>query len=227
MIKPSDIEDKVFSKSMRGYNAEEVDIFLDDIMLDYEKLIKENNRLQSEIENLNKELLEYKKSESSVLNTLESAKHLMSDISASAEKRAEIILKNARLDAEVIQREAKDSVEKWSEEGEALKKQINGFKLRYKQLLQENIMILDGSTSALLEEMEGDFIPASLDDSEVKTFSRKQEENKSEPAATEAEPYEKSVMDIIMEDMKRSPADNEKQTRLVNVKDDMTKTRIL
>lgn len=227
MIKPSDIEDKVFSKSMRGYNAEEVDIFLDDIMLDYEKLIKENNRLQSEIENLNKELLEYKKSESSVLNTLESAKHLMSDISASAEKRAEIILKNARLDAEVIQREAKDSIEKWSEEGEALKKQINGFKLRYKQLLQENIMILDGSTSALLEEMEGDFIPASLDDSEVKTFSRKQEENKSEPAATEAEPYEKSVMDIIMEDMKRSPADNEKQTRLVNVKDDMTKTRIL
>ena len=38
MITPLDIQNKSFTKAMRGYKAEEVDTFLDMLTLDMEKL---------------------------------------------------------------------------------------------------------------------------------------------------------------------------------------------
>lgn len=49
-----DIVNKEFKKSMRGYNEEEVDRFLDIIIEDYETFMKEINRLNEEIERLKK-----------------------------------------------------------------------------------------------------------------------------------------------------------------------------
>ena len=43
MITPADIENKVFSKAVRGYKEEEVDEFLDLLTLDLEKVLNENN----------------------------------------------------------------------------------------------------------------------------------------------------------------------------------------
>ena len=51
----------------------------------------------------------------------------MGDISTSAEKRAEILLKNAELDAQLIQREAKESIERLNEELVSTEKQVEYF----------------------------------------------------------------------------------------------------
>ena len=49
MITPLDIENKKFAKQMvNGYNVDEVDEFLDEVMVDYEKLYKENRELKAE-----------------------------------------------------------------------------------------------------------------------------------------------------------------------------------
>lgn len=50
-----DIYDKEFKRSVRGYNEEEVDEFLDIIISDYEKFNKEIARLKKEIEQLKRE----------------------------------------------------------------------------------------------------------------------------------------------------------------------------
>lgn len=162
MITPFEIENKEFSKSLRGYNAEEVDLFLDQIILDLEKLLDENEKLKAKIEHLNADLNQYKKSESSVLNTLESAKKLMNDISESAEKRAEIIIRNAKMDAEVITKDAKESVSKLTEESEKLKYKMTRFKERYREILEDELNQLDGSSEDLFADLERDFQPASM-----------------------------------------------------------------
>ena len=38
MLTPVDIHNKEFSRSFRGYNQDEIDDFLDEIVNDYEKL---------------------------------------------------------------------------------------------------------------------------------------------------------------------------------------------
>ena len=61
MITPLDIENKKFSKQMMsGYNVDEVDEFLDQIMQDYETNYKEVNTLKNKVEELNNALNHYK-----------------------------------------------------------------------------------------------------------------------------------------------------------------------
>ncbi|WP_324823775.1 DivIVA domain-containing protein [Sinanaerobacter sp. ZZT-01] len=143
MITPLDIQNKVFSKGVRGYKEEEVDGFLDLLTLDFENLIDQNEKLKDQIKNLTADLETYKKSESAVLETLEAAKSLMRDISASAEKRAQILVKNAELDAELILREAKESVERLTEESQSLKSRLGIFRTRYKTLLESELQKFD------------------------------------------------------------------------------------
>lgn len=162
MITPLEIEQKQFSKSVRGYKAEEVDEFLDEIILDLQALLAERDQLKSQVEKLNQDMVQYKKSESSVINTLESAKKLMNDISESAEKRAEIIIRNAQMDAESIQREARDSVSKLTEEGEKLAVKVSRFRERYRELLEDELNQLEGSSEDLFADLEAEFMPASM-----------------------------------------------------------------
>ena len=50
MITPADIEYKEFTKAVRGYKEEEVDEFLDLIIVDMENLIRENKKLKADLE---------------------------------------------------------------------------------------------------------------------------------------------------------------------------------
>ncbi len=136
MITPLDIQNQEFSRGVRGYKEEDVDSFLDLITLDLEKLIAENEKLKEQVKSLTEELDRYRDTDNAVLNTLEAAKALMNDISASAEKRAEVLLKNAELDAEMIQREAKENAERLTEESKSLQNRLNSFRSRFRNMLE-------------------------------------------------------------------------------------------
>ena len=121
MITPADIEYKEFTKAVRGYKEEEVDAFLDLIIVDMENLIRENKKLKADLEKAKNQVNQHVTTETSVYETLEAAKSLMNDIAASAERRAEVLLKNAELEASLITKEARESIAKLTEEGSRLK----------------------------------------------------------------------------------------------------------
>ncbi len=154
MITPLDIQNKEFSKVVRGYKEEEVDAFLDLITIDMEKLLQENAALKEQLSRTAEDLTRYKSSEGAVLETLEAAKALMSDISGSAERRAEILLKNAELDAELIQREARDSVERLKEESVRLKNNLSAFKTKYRSFLESELERFDTLSYELFFDVE-------------------------------------------------------------------------
>ena len=52
-LTPVDITNKEFRKMLRGYDPEEVDEFLDQIVEDYEELFKENSLLKEKINAMN------------------------------------------------------------------------------------------------------------------------------------------------------------------------------
>ncbi|WP_312653572.1 DivIVA domain-containing protein [Aminipila sp.] len=152
MITPLDIQNKEFSKGVRGYKEEDVDSFLDLLTIDLEKLIGENAALKEEVKHLNGDLEKYKGSETAVVETLEAAKALMRDIALSSEKRAEILLKNAELDAQLITREAKESVERLTEESSNLRNRFVTFKSKYKNLLESELERFDTLSNEIFNE---------------------------------------------------------------------------
>lgn len=236
MITPYDIETKEFSKALRGFNPDEVDEFLGEVYLTLQQLINENELLKERVNTLNKDLEKYHHSEKSVANTIESAKKLMNDISESAERRAEIIIKNAQLDAEVIQRDAKESIVRMTEEGERLKQRVNRYKERYRQLLEDELSQLDGSSEDLFAELEKDFMPASMTEAdEVPTVPEKTmvQTQPQKPVHVEKKPVpvpratvvldETSIDEILKENY---GVRNDEPVKVVNRKEDLTKTKI-
>jgi cell division initiation protein len=156
MITPLDIQNKEFSKSVNGYKKDDVDEFLDLLTVDMEKLLGENAAMKTENARLGSELEKYRGSEGAVLETLEAAKALMGDISVSAEKRAEILLKNAELDAEIIQREARESVERLNDEILLLRNRFTVFQSKYRNLLEMELERFDTLSVELFEEFRAE-----------------------------------------------------------------------
>ena len=69
-LTPMDINNKEFKRGLRGYNAEEVDEFLDEVVENYEEMYKENSNLKEKLANLNEKIEYYSKIETTIQNTL-------------------------------------------------------------------------------------------------------------------------------------------------------------
>ena len=154
MITPVDIEQKEFTRGVRGYKEEEVDTFLNLIILEMENLIRTNRELSDETSKLKEELATSRNTESEVLETLETAKRLMSEISASAEKRAEVLLKNAELDADLIRREARETSERFMDESKSIRTRVSALREKYKNLLEAELERFDMLSADIFTEAD-------------------------------------------------------------------------
>lgn len=153
MITPIDIQEKEFTKVVRGYKEEEVNEFLDEITIDVDRLLNELRETREENSRLVEELERIRSSEGTIVETLQAAKSLMADISISAEKRAEILLKNAELDAEMVKKAARDEAETLTKENQELKQRYIEFRNRYKRLLESELHRFESSIGDTLPEL--------------------------------------------------------------------------
>ena len=207
MITPADIEYKEFTKAVRGYKEEEVDDFLDLIILDMEKLMKENRQLKKELEKSQTQVDRHVSTESSVYETLESAKSLLNDIAASAERRAQVILKDAELEAAMITREARESISRLTDEASRLRRNVEALRAKYRQMLELELERVDAMGAGWFEELERDFLPASLADLEQLTQNTQAEPVRSEvsmQATRVMEPVKVSDEDVKKEDLTKT-----------------------
>ena len=110
MITPLDIENKKFSKQMmNGYNVDEVDEFLDEIMEDYEANYKELIALRPKVEELNGSLEHYKNIETTLQNTLVMAQTTAEEVKNVAKQQAEQIVSEAQRRADDIVRQSQEN----------------------------------------------------------------------------------------------------------------------
>ena len=154
MITPLDIQNKEFKRGMRGYKEDEVDEFLDQVMVDYEKLYKENAELKDKIERTSQQIEQYKNIEDTLKNTLIVAQNAAEDLRANALKKSELIIQEAEVRAKEIVLKAHNDVDKVKEEYDNVKKHMQIFRTRFKTLLQSQLEAVLGSCDELYEAEE-------------------------------------------------------------------------
>ena len=142
MLTPLDIENKRFSKKFNGYSVDEVDDFLDQLTLEYEKLYKENNEYKNKVEQSEKDLEHYKNVEQTLQNTLVMAQTTADDVKNMAQKQAEQIIRDAQTEA----RRSVDDLNKQEIEMtrkiEEMKKQFEVYKAKMEALLISQLEML-------------------------------------------------------------------------------------
>ncbi|KRQ86558.1 Septum site-determining protein DivIVA [Caloramator mitchellensis] len=153
-ITPNDIANKEFKKVFRGYDIDEVDDFLEQIVEEYERIYKENITLKEKISSLNDKIEHYSNMESTLQNTLVLAQTAAEQAKENSRKESEMILKNAKDKSEEIIRqanekansivsEAQQKVLNINKEFEMLKQEFNMFKSRFTGLLNAQLETLE------------------------------------------------------------------------------------
>ena len=87
-LSPLLIKKQEFEKSMRGYNVEEVQTFLDKISSEMEELLNENEKLKQEVAGLKHQVEEFQKIEKNLQDTLIKTQETSTEIVDSAKKQS-------------------------------------------------------------------------------------------------------------------------------------------
>lgn len=149
-LTPMDINNKEFKRGLRGYNAEEVDEFLDEVVENYEEMYKENSNLKEKLANLNEKIEYYSKIETTIQNTLLLAQNAAEQAKSSAKKEAELMVKNANETAQKILDKAHNDVIQINDEYEKVKQEFIKFRAKYRNFMNTQMETFDA--------LEKDFI---------------------------------------------------------------------
>jgi len=153
-LTPLDIHNKEFARSFRGYDEDQVNEFLDQIIKDYELLIRDNKELQNQVLALQERLDHFANLEETLSKTIIVAQETADEVKNNSKKEAQLILKEAEKNADRIINESLAKARKVALETEELKKQASIYRTRFRTLLEAQLEILnDGGWDTLESEI--------------------------------------------------------------------------
>ena len=127
---------------MNGYSVEEVDDFLDDLTVDYQKLYKESAENKNKLEELTQSISKYKNIETTLQNTLIMAQTAADDMKNAAKKEAEQIISEAQTEAKKTVIELEREITLKRKELEDIEKQFDVYKAKMESLLISQLELL-------------------------------------------------------------------------------------
>ena len=143
MLTPLDIENKKFSKQMmNGYSIDEVDDFLDELTIDYEKMYKELQETKTKVDELNKNLEHYKNIEETLQSTLVMAQSTAEEVKKVARQQADQIIADAKGSAQQSVNDLSQEITTKKKEMDDAKKQFDIYKAKMEALLISQLEIL-------------------------------------------------------------------------------------
>lgn len=204
MLTPMDIQEKEFGRSFRGYDENEVNVFLNEIMKAYVEVIDENERLKAELAREKATNDEFRRIEQSVRETLIVAQRTAEEVTSNAKHNADQMLemaakecqnlrKEATLQAKAQMDEAVDKVHVIVGEYERLVREKHQFLRRMKGNVQAELVLIDEAIAEMpdmieekkppQEPQEQPKVPAQEPIQEPKEEPQKKEEQQQETKA--------------------------------------------
>jgi len=151
-LTPLDIHNKEFARSFRGYDEDEVNEFLDQVIKDYETLIRENKELQTQLISVEERLGHFANIEETLSKTIIVAQEAADEVKNNSKKEAQLIIKEAEKNADRIINDALAKSRKVAVETEELKKQASIFRMRFRTLLEAQMEIIGSESWNSFEE---------------------------------------------------------------------------
>jgi cell division initiation protein len=159
-LSPLDIRNQQFARSFRGFNPDAVASFRDLLANELEELIRQNGEYASRIKRLEERLEGYAKIEQSINETLVLAQKTADEVRQSAQKEAELIIREAKMRAEGEEAGYRERITRVDAELASLQSRRDQFFARFKGLLTTQLSLLT-ALAGDVEPIEGsDVAPA-------------------------------------------------------------------
>ncbi len=153
-LTPLDIHNKEFSRGFRGYDEDEVNEFLDQVIKDYELALREKKALEEQVAELEQKLGHFSSIEATLNKSIVIAQEAAEEVKRNAQKEAKLIVREAEKNADRIINEALMKSRKVSFDIEELKKQSKVFRSRFRMLLEAQLDMLSNDDWDKLLELE-------------------------------------------------------------------------
>ncbi len=127
---PLAIKKQQFKRSFRGYNIEEVRVYLEMVANEYENLLQENRDLKEKVAILEAEVLKYKQIEKSLQLAVTQAQDVATKTVENAKRQAELLIKEAEL-------KARETIDNFKIELAKVEKEVQILKLEKERILNE------------------------------------------------------------------------------------------
>lgn len=142
-LSPIDIHNKEFTKSFRGYAEDEVNEFLDQIIKDYEILLREKKDADQQLEMALEQTRYFTSLEETLQKSIIVAQEAADEVRRNSQKEAKLIVREAEKNADRIVNEALTKARKVTIEIDELKKQSKVFRNRFKMLVEAQLDLLN------------------------------------------------------------------------------------
>ena len=121
-LTPMDIRQQQFAvKLLRGFDPQEVDAFLDEMADSWDELVKENDLLKGQLGTVEDRLRALEAPEKTLQETLITTQKMAEEFRESSKRAADIVLREAQLQAEKYLEEARQEQTKLTTDIAALK----------------------------------------------------------------------------------------------------------
>ena len=142
-----------FNRTLRGYDPDEVNRFLDQVIQQVEHIVKENKEKDARIKELEhfeqenrrlvQKLEQYEKVEGTLNRAIVMAQKTSDQMRASAHQEAEVILDDAKKNANRIVNEALLKAERAEDEAARLNRNMKIFKRRVKEIIEAQLEVVE------------------------------------------------------------------------------------
>lgn len=155
-LTPVDIHNKEFSKGFRGYDEDEVNEFLEQVIKDYELVLREKKELEEKIASMNERLGHFSTIEETLNKSIVVAQEAAEEVKGNAMKEAKLIIREAEKNADRIVNESLSKARRIALEIEELKKQSKVFRTRFRMLIEAQLDLINNDDWDQLMEFELD-----------------------------------------------------------------------
>lgn len=132
-----------FDKSLYGYNVNEVNAFVDDVVTNVEDMITKMKQKDMEIDRLNKELEHYKKMDETLNRAVTIAEESSQKYQNQSISESDLIITEAKKNANRIINDALTKAEKYEEEAQRTRRNIMIYKRRLKDLVDQQAELIN------------------------------------------------------------------------------------
>lgn len=145
---------KKFDTVFRGYDKKQVQTFLDNVIKNYELLLRKSQKAQEENIKLSEQIKYYQNIEDRMNRAIYTAESASDQIKKNARREAESLITEARHNASRIINDALLKAEKAQNHADQLKRNTNILKRRLRQIIQNQLEIIEEMDSVDFENID-------------------------------------------------------------------------
>ena len=138
-LTPVDVRRMEFPKGLRGYDTARVDDFREQVADELERLTRLNQDLEANVRSLTEQLRGFRDRDKALNDALVSAQQLRSDVRDQSEREAQLILREARAEADRIVQGAQMDAMRYSDQISLLARMRRGYLKQFRVMLERQL----------------------------------------------------------------------------------------